>query len=1033
MESLGGDMPAGQPVAVSSRNANHVFAIGKGSPSGNGPLNLWTSIDGGPWPSSPSQLGTNLPAAIPSAVVLADGSVHVFAIGMGSIFSGGPLLWWSSLDGNSWTAGSDPSQPLGANGNGLAAVSSNGTHIDVFAATNGGITQFTFAPGQPLPTIGQLPYGGGLGQCVLAAVSSDPDTIDLFAVEPNLRMPLHWHFNNGWTGPVLLNGPTTRTDLLHGVAVVSPGPGRVNVFAITDDNRVTTWSIKNGAPDPFQQLNPGAAGLPAGLPAAVAHGGKLEVFATGAGGVFSGGALLRWQWDGTWSGVEVFQSSLAAGGVAAIRTANGPDVFGFQSGFNNPLLHWPDGIGAFGSGEWHNWAGNRNTKPIQGHCYPTCLDELVAIVRSASKQGKRARAVGSSWSFSDIAVTGGYVIETNRLTRVLSTVLPTALWGSATSIVPNAPFSHHFVHVEAGIQLEALMGFLDANMMAPATMGGASGQTLGGVISTSVHGSHFRLPPFPDWVRAVHLVGPDGKQYWIEPMDRPITNPIDHATLQQALGPDVTIIHDTEWFQTALVTVGSLGVVYSVVLEVRGQYQLQETRSEQSWLQVKPQIANATSSAFSVASDECVSVAIDPGSMGSADPRCIFITRAEVPIATAPTAGQFDALGAFCDEELMFDLLFTAAGGAGQAGVVVTELLGAVAAVPGVAILVLDPLVATGLATLTTAVVTGVATAGLAASILLPIISKAGPGALGDVIGVVLDKHPTWVAALSTTVTMQFQGPTPLPLGGPIGLAHNIMGPANKGECATRGFGLEIAFPANGSHITFIDAALVLMNDEMAMGNVLGGWFSIRFVGASRAILSPQQTAMTCMVEVVGLRSLTSTRVLLDKLEMLGSTLGGIQHWGMFNALTGPAVASAYPRLSAWRRIRRQLTNGGTIHTFDNDFTRRCGLSDGPVRIDRIVFNPPGPDVAGEYVVIQNESASAVSVTNWTLRDAANHVFHFPAFALGAGSDTKVWTKVGTNDATNLFWGHKAAIWNNSGDTAILRDQLGTEIARYAY
>jgi hypothetical protein len=52
---------------------------------------------------------------------------------------------------------------------------------------------------------------------------------------------------------------------------------------------------------------------------------------------------------------------------------------------------------------------------------------------------------------------------------------------------------------------------------------------------------------------------------------------------------------------------------------------------------------------------------------------------------------------------------------------------------------------------------------------------------------------------------------------------------------------------------------------------------------------------------------------------------------------------------------------------------------------------------------------------------------------LQAGSDVKVWTKVGANDAENLFWGRHSAMWNNTGDTAILRDQLGTEAARYVY
>jgi competence protein ComEC len=70
---------------------------------------------------------------------------------------------------------------------------------------------------------------------------------------------------------------------------------------------------------------------------------------------------------------------------------------------------------------------------------------------------------------------------------------------------------------------------------------------------------------------------------------------------------------------------------------------------------------------------------------------------------------------------------------------------------------------------------------------------------------------------------------------------------------------------------------------------------------------------------------------------------------------------------------------------------------------------------------------------SWTLRDAKNHVFKFPLFSLSAGSSAKVWTRAGVNDAENLFWGRRSAISNNTGDKAVLRDQNGVDVARYAY
>ena len=103
------------------------------------------------------------------------------------------------------------------------------------------------------------------------------------------------------------------------------------------------------------------------------------------------------------------------------------------------------------------------------------------------------------------------------------------------------------------------------------------------------------------------------------------------------------------------------------------------------------------------------------------------------------------------------------------------------------------------------------------------------------------------------------------------------------------------------------------------------------------------------------------------------------------------------------------------------------------VRIEEINYNPTGPDVELEYVVIRNDTSASVNMTSWTLRDVARHVFSFPPFVLESGFSVRLWTKAGVNDAENLFWGRRAAVWNNPGDTAILRNNSGTEVARFVY
>jgi hypothetical protein len=44
-----------------------------------------------------------------------------------------------------------------------------------------------------------------------------------------------------------------------------------------------------------------------------------------------------------------------------------------------------------------------------------------------------------------------------------------------------------------------------------------------------------------------------------------------------------------------------------------------------------------------------------------------------------------------------------------------------------------------------------------------------------------------------------------------------------------------------------------------------------------------------------------------------------------------------------------------------------------------------------------------------------------------------VWTKVGANNANNLYWGRGSAVWNNTGDTAFLKDAQGVLRSQFTY
>jgi endonuclease YncB( thermonuclease family) len=86
-----------------------------------------------------------------------------------------------------------------------------------------------------------------------------------------------------------------------------------------------------------------------------------------------------------------------------------------------------------------------------------------------------------------------------------------------------------------------------------------------------------------------------------------------------------------------------------------------------------------------------------------------------------------------------------------------------------------------------------------------------------------------------------------------------------------------------------------------------------------------------------------------------------------------------------------------------------------------------------EYVVIQNRGSNAVDITGWSLLDEGNHRYLFPNFVLGPDAKVSVRTGVGQNTATDLYWGSRTAIWNDTGDTIFIKDTKGRLVLSHVY
>eukprot|EP00117_Sycon_ciliatum_P045190 scpid40801/ scgid32510/ Putative D-arabinono-1,4-lactone oxidase; L-galactono-gamma-lactone oxidase len=278
--------------------------------------------------------------------------------------------------------------------------------------------------------------------------------------------------------------------------------------------------------------------------------------------------------------------------------------------------------------KWENQLANVVVKPLQ-LCQPSGLDEIGDILTDAVRNGVTVKAAGSGHSYSDVATTNDYFIDTVALRRVADEDDPIlgqlkqqdlkhewradtmkAKWRDVKDL-PDIYFDsslEDILHVrdvfehntmlfetEAGIRIKDLNRALDKAGLALSNMGGYDGQSIIGAISTSTHGTGIDLPPFPDMLRSLVLATTgkwDGhvisgvasgpvNYYRIEPSNG-ITD-AEHYKANQSQytcnGVDIQLIQDDDCFRAVMVNMGTMGVVYSVVIEVMQLYYLTETRT----------------------------------------------------------------------------------------------------------------------------------------------------------------------------------------------------------------------------------------------------------------------------------------------------------------------------------------------------------------------------------------------------------------------------------------------------------------------
>ncbi len=87
-------------------------------------------------------------------------------------------------------------------------------------------------------------------------------------------------------------------------------------------------------------------------------------------------------------------------------------------------------------------------------------------------------------------------------------------------------------------------------------------------------------------------------------------------------------------------------------------------------------------------------------------------------------------------------------------------------------------------------------------------------------------------------------------------------------------------------------------------------------------------------------------------------------------------------------------------------------------------------NLTDERVVLRLNGDGELALRGWSLQDEDGNLYVFPELTLFKDGAVTVYTKAGTNNVVELFWGLGQSVWE-SGETVSLVDPQGTEQATY--
>lgn len=197
--------------------------------------------------------------------------------------------------------------------------------------------------------------------------------------------------------------------------------------------------------------------------------------------------------------------------------------------------------------------------------YNSTTADIQAKIAQAIAENKTIRALGGGWSWTPIAATEGWILNTKQLNMVFNISLPNIS-------TDYSGIKEQLLFAQCGNSVQELNNFLRTRNKSLKTSGASNGQTIVGLFSTGSHGSAIDFGATQDFVVGLHIILSPDRHIWLEKASYPVVSDEFISKLQTEL------VRDDDWFNSAVVSFGSFGFIHGAMLETEEIYLLEAYR-----------------------------------------------------------------------------------------------------------------------------------------------------------------------------------------------------------------------------------------------------------------------------------------------------------------------------------------------------------------------------------------------------------------------------------------------------------------------